>query len=303
MKRSVSILFVLALSLNCFGQSYTLRFDWKKNRKEILFGAGANNFLGDLGGANQVGTNGIRDFDFPAVRPNFNVGYRYRISENTAVKTNLIYGILFGNDQFTSESFRQNRNCNFKSPLIELSTQFEFCIVREREGRKKHWLPFPGWRYIQQTTYFFTGIGMIYFNPKGEYNGKWYSLRPLCTEGEGFIPTRTKYAPVQIVIPFGLGFKFALSENWSVGIEYGIRKTFTDYMDDVSKTYVDPDILFHEKGPVAVHFADPSLGTIPGQTQAGQQRGDPTDKDSFMFSFFSFYYKIPKHRSAYPKFR
>lgn len=285
----------------CFGQ--TLQFNWKKDRREILFGAGANNFLGDLGGANQVGTNGIRDFDFPAVRPDFIMGYRYRTTKATAIQTQLIYSVLYGNDQLTSEPFRQNRNCNFRSPVVELSAQFEYSIVRERVGKIYHWLHLKGWRYIQQSTYFFSGIGLIYFNPKGQFNGKWFALRPLSTEGEGLVPTRTKYSPLQIVIPFGIGFKFALSDDWSIGIEYGIRKTFTDYIDDVSKTYVDPNYLLDEKGQLAVYFSDPSLGTITGQTEAGQQRGDPRDRDSFMFSFISFYYKIPKHKSTSPKFR
>lgn len=265
MRKNIPIFLILFLSgtFFCFGQ--TLQFHWKKDHREILFGVGANNFLGDLGGANQVGTNGIRDFDFPAVRPNFNFGYRYRTTKETAVQANLIYGVLYGNDQLTNEPFRQNRNCNFRSPIIELSTQFEYCIVRERVGEIYHRLHLKGWRYIQESTYFYTGIGLIYFNPQGQFNGKWFSLRPLSTEGEGLVSTRTKYSPVQIVIPFGIGFKYALSENWSIGIEYGIRKTFTDYIDDVSTTYVDPNYL-DEKGTLAVYFSDPSLGNIPGQT-------------------------------------
>src|SRR5208283_3885074 len=108
------------------------------------------------------------------------------------------------------------------------------------------------------TSYLFAGASVMYFNPHGEWNGQWYALRPLSTEGEGLVPTRRKYSLIQPAIPLGIGFKFALNDKWSVGIEYGIRITFTDYIDDVSKTYFDPTLLSQEKGPIAVHFANPT---------------------------------------------
>ena len=217
---------------------------------------------------------------------------------------NLVYAYLYGNDKLTLEPFRNNRNCNFRTPLIELSTHYEYVIGRERPGHIYNLKGIRGWRYIQVQTYFFIGVGVMYFNPKGEWNGKWYRLRPLCTEGEGLVPTRRKYSPVQLVIPFGMGFKYALSTDWSVGIEYGIRKTFTDYIDDVSKTYVDPVYLETQKGPIAAYFSNPTNHSLPDNvTAAGQQRGDPTDKDSYMLAVISFYYKIPKGRFTLPKFR
>lgn len=296
----VSLLIILALQDFCDAQT-TL---WRRRRREFAFGAGANNFMGDLGGANQIGTNGIRDFDFPAIRPDFYVGYRYRTTKETAIKVNLAYAFLYGNDNLTLEPFRNNRNCNFRSPVIELSTQFEYVIGRERPGHIYDLKGIRGWRYIQIQTYFFAGVGVMYFNPKGQYNGKWYALRPLCTEGEGLVPTRKKYSPVQLIIPFGMGFKYALSTDWSIGIEYGIRKTFSDYIDDVSKTYVDPDYLEQEKGWIARYFSNPTNHTLSDDvTAAGQQRGDPRDKDSYMFAIISFYYKIPKGKFTLPKFR
>jgi hypothetical protein len=294
------LLFVVMFQDYCEAQT-TL---WRRRRREFLFGAGATNFLGELGGANQIGTNGLKDFDFPAIRPDFQIGYRYRTSKETAIKGSLIYARLFGNDKFTKETFRNNRNINFRSPLIELSTQFEYTIIRERPGHIYNLKGIRGWRYIQVTSYLFGGFGVVYFNPKGQYQDKWYALRPLCTEGEGFVPTRHKYSLVQVVIPVGIGFKYALSQDWSVGIEYGLRKTFTDYLDDASKTYFDPNTLMQEKGPVAVALANPTLNDLsPNVTAAGQQRGDLKDKDSYMFAFISFYYKIPRGRFTLPKFR
>jgi len=303
--------FIFALSIFALAQNICdAQTFWKRNRRVYSFGAGATNFLGDLGGANQVGTHGIKDFNWPAVRPDFDVGYRYRTTRNTALKTDVIYARLAGDDKYTEEPFRHNRNCNFRSPVVELSEQFQYCFVRERTHHIYNLKGVRGWKYIQVTSYLFGGASLMYFDPHGEWNGQWYALRPLSTEGEGLIPTRRKYSLFQPVIPLGIGFKFALNDKWSVGIEYGIRITFTDYIDDVSKTYVDPKLLMQEKGPVAVHFANPTNNSLPSQygnsanvTAPGQERGDPTHKDSYMLSFITFYYKIQKHAFTLPKYR
>jgi len=296
----LAIFFVALLQDFCNAQTTF----WRRNRKEFLFGFGATNFLGDLGGANQVGTNGLRDFDFPAIRAAFEIGYRYRLSKESSVTGRLIYARLAGDDKYTEEPFRNNRNCNFKSPVVEFSGQYEYDIIREHPGHIYNLRGIQGLRELQITSYVFAGLGVIYFNPKGKYNDKWYRLRPMCTEGEGMVPTRRKYALVQVVIPVGLGFKYALSKDWSVGIEYGMRKTFTDYIDDVSKTYFDPVYLAAQKGALAAHFSNPTNGSLPSYvTAAGQQRGDMRDKDAYMFAFISFYYKIKRGQFTIPKFR
>ena len=70
---------------------------WKKQRHELVGAFGATNFLGDLGGANREGTHFVRDLDFILTRPVVSGGYRYRIAENMAVKSNLHWAILSGN--------------------------------------------------------------------------------------------------------------------------------------------------------------------------------------------------------------
>ena len=302
MKKKYLLILVLVFAL--FQQFSFAQFTkWKFKRKEFFFGAGATNFLGDLGGANQIGTNGVRDFDVPSIRPAFAIGYRYRTTKETAIKVNLIYARLSGNDKFTKEPFRNNRNCNFRSPNWELSTQFEYNIIRERVGHIYKLQGVSGWKYIQLTSYLFGGIGVMHFNPKGNWDGKWYALQPLHTEGQTLVPTRKNYSLFQLVLPFGIGFKYAISTEWTVGLEYGVRKTFTDYIDDVSKTYFDTVALYNDKGSLAVHFSNPTNSELPpNHTAAGQQRGDIRQKDSYMFAIISFYYKIPRGAFTLPKF-
>jgi hypothetical protein len=192
---------------------------WQRNRYEVVYSFGATNFLGELGGANHVGTNGLRDLEFPATRPVLGLGYRYKTTRTTAIKGNLYYGYVGGNDNLTKEPFRNNRNLNFRSPVLELSGQFEYMLIRERPGHRYNLRGVHGWRNIGIESYLFGGFGGFFFNPRGKYEGKWYSLRPLCTEGEGLVPTRKKYSRFQPCIPVGIGFKYTINKNWGIGLD------------------------------------------------------------------------------------
>jgi hypothetical protein len=270
--------------------------------EEISISTVLTNFLGELGGANDIGTNGIKDFNFRAIRPGINIAYLYGLSNAFYIKTNLTYAFLSGDDKYTEEPCRNNRNLHFRSPIVELSSQLEYSIIRQKQGHRYNLRKRGvfGLKNVKTTSYIFAGFGMFYFNPKAKDlseggDGKWHSLRPLCTEGQGLVETREKYSPLQICIPLGIGVKFALDKRWSVGLEYGVRKTFTDYIDDVSITYFDKNELLKQKGDLSVYFANPAKNTLsPNVTAPGQQRGDPRDKDSYMFGIISIYYKIPR---------
>jgi len=123
----------------------------------------------------------------------------------------------------------------------------------------------------------------------------------LGTEGQGLVSTREKYSRFQFAIPFGIGFKYGLDKVWAVGLEFGARRTFTDYIDDVSTTYYDNDKLA-ESNPLAAQMADPSLGEVEGQTAVNQQRGDPKDNDAYMFLLITLTYKLKTTRRGLPKF-
>ncbi len=278
---------------------------WRRDRKEFVFSIGATNFLGDLGGTEKIGSEpfSMRDLDWPATRPVGSFGYRYRLTKESCVKGTLAFGYIRGDDQFSTNDIRYNRNINFRAPVIELSGQYEFLTSRMREGHRYKLRGVRGWRHINVESYIFTGFGVSFVNPQGQYlDGRWYNLRPLSTEGQGLVETRKPYSRIHVVIPFGVGFKYAISREWSLGLEYGIRKTFSDYLDDTSTTYFDNDEILEEKGEIAAYFADPSLELIPTQTMAGEQRGDPTDKDAYMFATLTIYYKIPRGMIAVPKF-
>ncbi|MEI7594794.1 MAG: hypothetical protein WCK02_03525 [Bacteroidota bacterium] len=278
---------------------------WKRSRAEAYISGGATNFLGELGGANRIGTNGIRDFDFPATRPVFLAGYSYRFTKQTALQLELGYGFLNGNDKLTQEPFRQNRNLNFRTAIYQFDAKYCLTVSKQRPGHIYNLRGVRGMKNVQIISYVFAGVGLFWFNPKGfsETTGKWVALHPLSTEGQGLYPSRKNYHRLQPTIPVGFGFKWLITRDWMVGIEYTLHKTFTDYIDDVSTTYPNYNLLRSKKGQEAVDFSNPSLGLI-NSTEPNMQRGDPSDKDSYMFAVISLRYKIPYSRRflGIPKF-
>jgi hypothetical protein len=155
------------------------------------------------------------------------------------------------------------------------------------------------------TPYVTAGIGLIYFDPKTEYNGEWVRLQPLGTEGQGLPqhPEREKYNLVQAVIPMGMGVKVNINPRWTVSAEIGHRFTFTDYMDDVSSTYVSPtDLISHHgevKGQMIADLSrrsgevDPE-GIYSGITKPGEFRGNPSGKDSYLSGAVSISFRFGK---------
>jgi hypothetical protein len=299
---------------------------WKRQRYEWVTAIGATQFLGDVGGRNQIGSDWFFDMDAASTRYVLNVGFRYKISQYVSVKTGFSFGEVAGDDRFTLEPFRNNRNIHFRSPIVEWATQAEFSWMRESIGSryKIRRVRGRGQKGSQVYVYGFVGAALLYMNPMAKYDGKWHSLKKLHTEGQGFVPSRKEYSNWQFTIPFGIGMKYAIDKKSSIGLEYGLRKTFTDYMDDVSTTYVytregqrrDPagmqiaiDALGYDN--VAMGLADPSLAAVPEgidvfegacSTCPGMQRGDPTDLDSYMFLTITYSRKIRTTRKGLPKF-
>jgi len=301
---SIKKLFLFLLLITIVSAGYSQRSArWKRMRYEIFYGIGGTNFLGELGGANQKGTNFMRDFEISMTRPLLSFGMRYKFLEKLAGKAMLTFGILRGDDKTTNETFRSYRNLNFYSPLVEFEVQGEYSLTRERIGHRYNLRRVRGVKGFKVNTYVFIGLAGFWFNPQGkDADGKWHSLQPLGTEGQGIAPTREKYSRISIAIPYGIGFKYGLTRRWSIGLEFGVRKTFTDYIDDVSTSYYDNNKIKEVNGDVAAYLADPSNGDNPGWTAGGQQRGDPSDKDAYMFMIINLTYKLRASRGGLPKF-
>jgi len=271
---------------------------WKKKRSEVYIGLGASNFLGDLGGQNGIGKDfSMADIELSLTRPSVTLGYRYRALRYLALRTDFNFMRVFGNDALTEDPVRNNRNLNFRSNIAELSAIVELTSQVQKIGNRYHIKKTVRRRYKNsQYFYGFIGIGVFYFNPKGFYNGNWYALHPLTTEGQGLPGGAMPYRRVSVCIPFGGGVRVNLSRSTTFGVEFNFRKTFTDYIDDVGGVYYNKLNLLESKGELAVALSDPSKGVIPGATApnadgSSAQRGD-VQKDSYMCIEFKLGYYI-----------
>jgi len=279
-----------------------------KYKYEFIGGLGLTGFLGDLGGSDQSGSHFLKDYNFNTTRFNVNAGVRYKKGARFGFKGMLAYGVVSGDDALTEDRTRHNRNLNFRSSILELSAQVEFYFIGEKS---KNLYSISGLRSKKKkrnlTAYLFSGVGIFYYNPKEELNGKWYSIRKYHIEGQGLPGGPKQFSNFNVAIPLGVGFRYMVNKRWSIGGELSFRKTFTDYIDGVSGRYYDQAKLTAAYGPIAAALADPNKGKIPGATSpngdgSGAERGNPKYKDSYMFLTVTVGYKFAKQHRTRAKF-
>ncbi len=264
MKR-ISVFFILLLigSSSVFPQ-----------RSEIGFFVGSSYYLGDLNPNKHFGN----------ASPAAGLVYRYNLNTRWAVKVNGLIGTVVGDDA-SGVGADKRRNLSFKSKMLDFSSQLELNFFHYYTGSGKYFF----------SPYIFTGLSLFNFNPKAEYGGEWFELQPLNTEGQGTsqFPERSNYRLTQLAMPFGIGFKFSINKHFCVGAEWGMRRTFTDYLDDVSQTYPDQVLLAQERGMISAGLSDRSILVDGSQPiKAGMQRGDPGNNDWYSFAGITITAKI-----------
>lgn len=252
---------------------------------EIGLLGGVSNYVGDINSMYKDGTDDSKELNqfessFGFYNAHFVGGLfaRYNFNPRWAVRTSLSFSKLSGDDAH----YDNNRNLSFYSALQELAVCAEFNFLDYRTGSKQH----------RCTPYIFGGIALFHFNPKAdiidplEQELVSVSLHDCNTEGQGMVSDRDNYSRIALSIPFGLGVKFSLSSHVSINLEWGFRKTFTDYIDDISTTYVDRNDLLSYAGETAVALADRTneLEDCAGvYHNAGEMRGNRTTKDWYNF--------------------
>ncbi|QEC66287.1 porin family protein [Panacibacter ginsenosidivorans] len=235
-----------------------------------LFG-GVSNYGGDLQ---------AKGFTFKQSRPVVALGLSYEISEKFFIRGEYSFTNLGADDALSNNYFQVRRNLNFKTVLQELNLIAEYDILNNYDH--------------QLVPYVFAGLGVFQFSPYTyDSLGRKRFLRGLHTEGQGLTsyPDRLPYKNVQVNIPFGAGVKFALSDNIRVGAEFGFRKLFTDYLDDVSTDY--PDLALLAPRSAALSYRGDELKPPIAFPGAGAQRGNPKAKDNYYFLMFRLSYRLP----------
>lgn len=251
---------------------------------EIGIAGGVSFYMGDLN----------PDGVFRGSKPAGGLIYRYNINKRLAVKATALFGSMAAEDR---DFGNVERNLSFTSSLSEVSAQFEVNFLKLYNEKGKNCV----------APYLFVGVAVFSFNPRTELNGKWYDLQALGTEGQDLNVTDTngirydqrRYSLTNFSIPFGLGFRVNFLRFYSVGIEWGFRKTFTDYIDDVSGNYVGRDLFIENRSQLIADLADRTLSTkevagetVPDYHKAGSARGTSKAKDWYSFATLNFTFKI-----------
>ncbi|MBL7701355.1 MAG: hypothetical protein JNM14_03850 [Ferruginibacter sp.] len=286
-------LLLLLVSFTIISNSFSQSFIFGgKTKWEVGFNFGPSFFLGDLGGNSGKGTNNIKDMNleftklmkgvFVTAYPNKWLGIR--------LAADITY--LEGSDDIINttgidELWRKQRNLDFKTNIFEAYAAFEIFPTMMFWGSAENG---PKLR-----PYGLIGAGIFHFNPQGSItdasgNKTWHKLHPLKLEGQGMseYPESKPYKLTQFNVPIGAGIKYYASERINLSTELLYRKTFTDYIDDVSRNYIDPNTyskyLSASDAALAYKLSDKSIGIIyPGMTRypADTQRGDSKDGDTY----------------------
>lgn len=285
---------------------------WKTYPYELIGGFGPSFMLGELGGGPGVGRNSILDIDFLSTRFGGCIGLRKTFRERLSWQATYTMGMLYGSDKKTDEYFRSDRDISFRTPIQEISFRLDYKIRKERGGHIYDLRGVRGQKGVTLSTYWFAGIGVYHFNPKARIEGEWIALQPIGTEGQNYIETRRPYSLFQVCVPIGLIAKYTVNRRWTISAEAGLRFLFTDYLDDVSTTYANPDLVALHDNTVsdaaAILAADPAYVNHCYEDNNqyhyyNEQRGDPYDRDFYMFFMISAHYKMKQTRDGWPTFK
>jgi len=284
----------------------------------LSFSFGPSNYLGDLGGNSGKGHKFIRDNNFKQKTFMYGVSLSRIWKEAIGYRLSYVNGNIAGSDQDAEYKNKEDaaynrfkRNLDFKSKIVEGSLLVEMYPFKFIPSRCK----LHQWNF---QPYLLFGIGIFSFNPQGSYyddiveDNVWVDLPPLHTEGQGFAEyeSRKTYALTQTNLPYGIGFVYPLGIKTSLAFEFVGRKLHTDYLDDVSTTYIDASLfdtyLNTEDAQLAKMVYNKSNLIDPDNPfTTNQQRGNPSNND-FYYSFnvkFSIQINKAKSTAAHTQFK
>ncbi len=246
---------VILFFVGLIHQNFTLA-----QEMEIGGMAGGTYYLGELN----------PDKQFLMTRPAFGGIIRLNLDNRWAARFNFLTGRIAGDDAVSKTN--ETRNLRFRSSITEISVLVEFNFLEYFTGSKKYFF----------SPYIFLGPGYFTFNPKAPYQGEYVSLRELGTEG--IVDNYDLYGFAGV---FGFGFKYSLTSRLGVVLEWGLRKTFTDYLDDVSEYYHIDWSNISTPGKEQ-YLSDPSVT----KHDPGMQRGNPNNNDWYSFAGISIVYRF-----------
>ncbi len=261
----------------------------------VGFSVNALNYFGDLSPAP---TKFSTDISFTS--PSFGISFFHRFGPRYTLQAQYLYASLKGSDSESADAkdlsngkFRNQRNLSFRNRMHELSVVAYLDLFENQSTYISR---------VKWTPYAYLGVAAFYHNPQAQAPakdlkgsalaeaGQWVDLQPLKTEG-------VSYSLIQFAIPFGAGARFRINEVFDLWADVGFRYTFTDYLDDVSGNYVNPNSLStlgqtmayrtNELSgyPTATQSVPSELAGVNvqnGYGRSGDKRGSPAQNDIYM---------------------
>ena len=264
---------LLAIFFCLFLTNLSLRAQNENKGTWLGLFVGKMNYQGDLNPSS---------FKFSNSKTTAAVTIRQSINRWLSLKGGFAIGSLEAADRYNRD-YLKPRNLSFYTTIREASFSIETSLL---DLSTTHFTP-----------YVYGSVSLYHFNPWAYDNdGKKVFLQPLSTEGQGLsqFPKQKPYKLTQLALGFGGGARYAINDNMNIGVEFSQRKTFTDYLDDVSSIYVDYSTLLQAKGAKSVEMAFrgdelPGGQTYPGH---GEQRGTPSEMDWYYFFGINFEIKF-----------
>ena len=221
----------------------------------------------------------------------FGAFVRYNAHPHFAASLGFIKGTLEANDRSSQKENIRERNLSFKSDLMEFSLIPEFNILPFSPSKKEQvFAPYVG-----------VGLGLIVFNPRTKYEGKWIDLQEVGTEGQGLEGYNEKYSLVELAIPILFGLKYSIGGRLNIALEVGYRFTTTDYLDDVSTIYHSKSTLINNSElAFALSNRTEEYTGVSATHLNGARRGNANNTDSYLTFGVRISYGLYK-KTAYKK--
>lgn len=252
---------------------------------------GGANYLGEIGGKFDPRAS-LLDADIITTSPAIGGFLRYAANDRVRVSGEVNYVHIRQNDANAESPARQARNLNFRNRMVEFGFRTDFTVLSIADRSTNRNFAKPG--KLSLNAYVFTGIygvlhnpqAQVTYDPNNQWEDRWYDLRPLRTEGQV-----EEYASLIAAIPLGFSVELGLGYGWILGFEGSWRSTFTDYLDDISGMYANPDglsplaqaISSQSNEAVIAAINDPSSGNVQNHqySDGGTYRGNPETNDSY----------------------
>lgn len=274
--KKIITLFIILFS---FGMKSHAQMEQYEYVQEAEFGitAGAAHYFGDIN--NRAAIN----------RPKIALGafFRRQFGNYIAVRLSGHFAQLGYSDVHSKNEFQQRRNLSFNSKIFELALSGDFNFFKFAPTDPNHAF----------TPYATIGVGVFSYDPYAYYQNEKIYLRPLNTEGETFYQGRKAYGTMAICFPIGFGLKYAISDKVNISFEIAHRFTTTDYLDDVSTTYIGIDKFPAASGKsLAGIMQDRSFETGTPIGVEGRQRGFSKQKDQYAIAEIGISFNLTSYR-------